>query len=100
MLSMIRNPSDNTQEVVYTYAVGHPGLVYFPWNGLSTLLAEGKLYHFEWGIYDRYEAKTSAHCTTSGRTSSGSRAGNCVRTLPRRVFMRCVFSRARRNALS
>lgn len=25
----------------------------FPWNPLSTLYAEGKVYHFEYGVFDR-----------------------------------------------
>jgi len=31
----------------------HPGKVYFPWNPLEHLVAENKLYHFEYGVFDR-----------------------------------------------
>ncbi|CAN5589312.1 hypothetical protein BH09PLA1_BH09PLA1_21570 [soil metagenome] len=56
MASRISNPYANDQEIVYRFAVKHPQTGYFPWNNLSTLLAEGRLYHFEWGIRDRYDA--------------------------------------------
>jgi hypothetical protein len=55
--SRIRNIDDNQQEAVYDFARAHPGVIYFPWNNLATLLAEGKLYHFEWGIVDRYYSR-------------------------------------------
>jgi hypothetical protein len=42
--------SDNEHEAAYQYARTHPGEVYFPGHPLSTLLAEGKLYHFDGGI--------------------------------------------------
>ena len=40
----------------YDYAKRHPGDTYFPWNTLSMLLAEGKLYHYEWGMEEREQA--------------------------------------------
>jgi hypothetical protein len=43
----------NSQEVAYQYALKHPGEAYFPWNTLSTLMAEGQAYHFEPGMADR-----------------------------------------------
>jgi hypothetical protein len=46
----------NEQELAYNFARQNPGVAYFPWNNLSTLLAEGKLYHFAWGYQDREEA--------------------------------------------
>ncbi len=52
----IARPWDNQQEKIYDFAQANPGIVYFPWNTLSTLLAERRLYHFEWGLHDRYEA--------------------------------------------
>jgi hypothetical protein len=44
----------NNQQVAYEYAVRHPGEVYFPWAPLASLLAERRLYHFEYGMMDRY----------------------------------------------
>ena len=45
--------SSNFQEAAFEYSKRHPGTAYFPWNPLSTLMAEGKLYHFEYGMFDR-----------------------------------------------
>ncbi len=44
---------DNQNETAYRYDLRHPGQIYFPWNPLSSLLAEGKLYHFDYGVFDR-----------------------------------------------
>lgn len=33
-----------------------PETVYFPWQPLAGLMAEGKLYHFSYGVYDRWLA--------------------------------------------
>ncbi|MEM1170762.1 MAG: hypothetical protein AAGJ08_17195 [Cyanobacteria bacterium P01_H01_bin.35] len=44
---------NNPQQVAYNYARHHPGEAYFPWNPLSSLMAEGKLYHFEYALEDR-----------------------------------------------
>jgi hypothetical protein len=46
-------PSRNPQEEAYRFAKRHPSTAYFPWNPLSTLLAEGRLDHFEYGLADR-----------------------------------------------
>lgn len=35
------------------YIRAHRGKVYFPWNPLEHLLVENKLYHFEYGVFDR-----------------------------------------------
>jgi hypothetical protein len=37
----------------YEFAREHPGKVYFPWYPLASLLAEGRLYHVTYGIYQR-----------------------------------------------
>lgn len=50
------NWGDNPQEVAYNYAKKHPGEAYFPWNPLSTFMAEGKLYHWSYKIYELEEA--------------------------------------------
>lgn len=50
------NLARNPQQVAYDYARKHPGEVFFPWNPLSTLMAEGKLYHSAYGLFDREKA--------------------------------------------
>jgi len=45
--------SSNEQKVAYEYAKTHPGEAYFPTHPLSSLLAEGKLYHHAYGLFDR-----------------------------------------------
>ena len=52
-INAIRPPWKNAHEEAYRYCLRHPGLAYFPWHPLSTLLAEGKAYHFECGMADR-----------------------------------------------
>ena len=53
VINTVHPPSSNVQDVAFQYALRHPGTAYFPWNPLSSLLAEGKLYHFEFGMSDR-----------------------------------------------
>ena len=43
----------NPASVAYEFSKKHPGVVYMPWNCLETYLAEGKIYHFEYAIFDR-----------------------------------------------
>lgn len=49
----VDNLSSNEQKVAYEYAKNHRGEVYFPTNPLSSLLAEGKLYHHARGLLER-----------------------------------------------
>jgi hypothetical protein len=51
----ILHPGANQQEMIYDFVKAHPGTVYFPWNNLAMLQAEGEMYHFEWGFVDRME---------------------------------------------
>ena len=41
------------EEQVACFLRRHPGEAYFPWNPLAHLLAEGRLYHFAYGLFDR-----------------------------------------------
>jgi hypothetical protein len=54
--NVVKNPYDNVQQQLYRYCQAHPEEVYCPWNNLTTLYADGKMYDFEWGILDRYYA--------------------------------------------
>jgi hypothetical protein len=49
---------NNYQEMAYRYAKKYPGETYFPEASLATLLAEGKLYHFQFGVTDREDMGT------------------------------------------
>ncbi len=51
--TVLDNLSSNEQKVAYEYAKNHRGEVYFPTNPLSSLLAEGKLYHHARGLLER-----------------------------------------------
>ncbi|MBX7168039.1 MAG: hypothetical protein K1X74_17015 [Pirellulales bacterium] len=44
---------DNPQENAYRTLLARPQTYYFPWHPLAALLAEGKLYHFSYGLMDR-----------------------------------------------
>jgi hypothetical protein len=46
----------NPQQVAFEFSRKHPNAAYFPWNPLSTLMADGKYYHFEYGLGDYYLA--------------------------------------------
>jgi hypothetical protein len=43
----------NPHQQAYEFARAHPGTAYFPWHPLATLLAEGQLRHFAYGVLDR-----------------------------------------------
>jgi uncharacterized integral membrane protein len=50
---VLRGLPGNVHEVALAYMKAHPGEAYFPWNPLASLMAEGKVYHFEYGVMDR-----------------------------------------------
>jgi hypothetical protein len=50
------SPWENDNQQAYEFARRHPGEAYFPWQPLASLLAEGQLYHFEYGMMDRFIA--------------------------------------------
>ena len=52
-LAAMRAPRANPQEEAFAFARAHPGRVWFPWNPLAALEAEGELHHFEWALVDR-----------------------------------------------
>ncbi|HZW31670.1 MAG TPA: hypothetical protein VFF52_13235, partial [Isosphaeraceae bacterium] len=41
------------QAAALRYIERHRGEVYFPWNPLEHLVVEGRLYHYEYGVFDR-----------------------------------------------
>lgn len=49
----LRHPRENPQEKAFALARRHPGEIFFPWNPLSTLMAEGRLDHFDHDLVDR-----------------------------------------------
>ena len=54
--AQLSDPSASRQQIIFNFERLHPGVGYFPWEPLPALLAEGKLYHFEWGFIDRITA--------------------------------------------
>jgi hypothetical protein len=48
-----KDPAWRENRAAELYIRKHPGEVYFPWHPLAHLAAEGKLYHFEYGVFDR-----------------------------------------------
>jgi len=52
---IVRVPN-NIEDIAYEYVKNHPDEAYFPNNPLSSLFAEGRLYHFTFGLVDRYIA--------------------------------------------
>lgn len=56
-LSAWRDLRKNPNDAAYRYALAHPGEAWFPKQPLATLLAEGKLYHFDEGLYAMELAK-------------------------------------------
>jgi hypothetical protein len=52
-LARLRAWRTNPQQQAYDFARAHPGEVWFPWNPLASLQAEGRLYHSEIGIWNR-----------------------------------------------
>ena len=63
VFSTLHRPTANVQEVAYRFSKRHPGRAYFPWNPLSNLLGEGKLYDFDYALLER----ESAGCPVGGR---------------------------------
>jgi hypothetical protein len=53
VFSGLHRPSRNMQEIAYRFSKRHPGQAYFPWNPLSNLMGEGKLYDFDCALADR-----------------------------------------------
>ncbi len=44
---------NNPQQVAYDFVRGHPRQVWLANNPLVTLYADGRLYHFDYGVFDR-----------------------------------------------
>lgn len=44
---------ENQNEAAYRYEKKYPGKMYFPWNPLTSVLNHGKVYHFDYGVFDR-----------------------------------------------
>lgn len=52
-LGDLTRPADDPASQAFRFARRFPGAVYFPWDPLSTLMADGRYNHFEYGVYDR-----------------------------------------------
>jgi hypothetical protein len=53
LATRIEELSTAPQQEAYEFAKSHPGQAYFPWFPLPTILAEKKLYHSTYAIFDR-----------------------------------------------
>ncbi len=51
--ALLAAPQVNVNEMVHDYLRAHPGEAYFPWNPLGHFMAEGRVYHFDYGVFDR-----------------------------------------------
>jgi hypothetical protein len=51
-----QNRMQSLNSTAFNYARNHPGMIYFPWHPLSVYLAEGHLYSYETGLFDRVAA--------------------------------------------
>jgi hypothetical protein len=49
----LRDLKANASQTAHTYNLRHPGVAYFPYNPLTSLLADGKLYDLDLALYDR-----------------------------------------------
>lgn len=52
-LANLLHPQKDPSQLAYEYAQRHPNRVYFVWCPLAALYAEGKVYHFDYALYDR-----------------------------------------------
>jgi hypothetical protein len=52
-VGLIRSPWTSRTEQVYEYTRRHPGETFFSWYPLPVLMAEGRMDHFEYGVFDR-----------------------------------------------
>ncbi len=50
---MLRQVAESGTQRIYDYARRHPGETYFPAWPLPVLMAEGRMYHFDYGLFDR-----------------------------------------------
>ena len=49
----LRDLKENTSQTAHTYNLRHPGVAYFPYNPMTSLLTGGKLYDLDFALYDR-----------------------------------------------
>jgi hypothetical protein len=61
--STIKSRPPSPIQQAFVYARQHPGKAYFPQFPLVHLMAEGKLYHFSWGLTDRRNAGVPVSAT-------------------------------------
>jgi hypothetical protein len=54
--SQLSRIAHNPQEQAYNFMRAHPGQAYFPWYPMARLLAKGRLYHFDNGVFRRWVA--------------------------------------------
>jgi hypothetical protein len=70
---------ENAPEAALRYELRHPGLAYFPFNPMASLLSSGTAYHVDFSVYDR---ELAGHPLTSHQFEAGLPAGFMVVAIP------------------
>jgi hypothetical protein len=81
-------PKRCLSQEAWNYARENPGKAYFPWDPLATLMAEGRMYHFEYGVLDRIYA---GHPPETTRMRHDLPAGAEVVIYPRADYPRTML---------
>lgn len=87
----LSRPRQAKQTLLYEYVRARPGTVYCPWQPLTTLLVDRKLYHFEWGVMDRVYAKRNP--------TNGQIANHVPATMSQVIYVENPPSLTAHNAL-
>lgn len=52
----LRYYEHGNSQTAFEYSKKHPGKAWFPWYPIAGMLAEGKMYHYAYGLFDHYLA--------------------------------------------
>jgi hypothetical protein len=77
--SRLRDVHQNAPEAALHYEQRRPGRAYFPCNPMASLLADGRVYHVDYSVYDR---EVAGYPLTSHQFEAGLPAGFTVVAIP------------------